>query len=161
MKWPNYLDARVTTPVLKSHFHTLEQLLLLPEQPSQKETHLPWQRCNSCQQLLPLSLSGAEGHWGREHLHSLSQGCGALPTARNSRMQEGQSSKGSLGLGRDGHSWWLRQPRGEAGTGVSPHSHPTPGWWLGTALPRQLGLWSCGCAPEGMALTSLLSSDGL
>lgn len=100
MKWPNYLDARVTTPVLKSHFHTLEQLLLLPEQPSQKETHLPWQRCNSCQQLLPLSLSGAEGHWGREHLHSLSQGCWALPTARNSRMQEGQSSKGLSGPGK-------------------------------------------------------------
>lgn len=146
MKWPNYLDARVTTPVLKSHFHTLEQLLLLPEQPSQKETHLPWQRCNSCQQLLPLSLSGAEGHWGREHLHSLSQGCWALPTARNSRMQEGQSSKGLSGPGKG----WAQlvaeaAQRGGRYRGVSSQS-PHTRVVAGDSTPKAtwpLELWMC------------------
>lgn len=43
--------------------------------------------------------------------------------------------------------------------GDSPHGHPMPGWWLGTALPRQVVLWNFGCAPERMALTFLVSSD--
>lgn len=103
----------MTTPVLKSHFCTLEWLLLLLEKPSQKRGHLSWQRCNPCQQLLPLSLSGAEGHSGRDLPAQPVPGLLDTPHSKGPLEQWDAGGKElKVGLRSGGDSWWLDAAHG-------------------------------------------------
>lgn len=92
-----------------------------------------------------VSLSGAEGRWGRELPAQPVPGLLDTPHGKEQQDPEGKELRGAS------------EVMGTSECVASPQGHPPPGRWLGTALPRQPGLWNSGCAPERMALTSLLS----